>query len=83
MVRNNWTREEVEKIYNQPFLDLVYQAATVHRENFDPNEVQISTLLSIKTGGCPEDCSYCTGSALPHECEGAEVASLRGGNSSS
>jgi biotin synthase len=66
MVRNNWTREEVEKIYNQPFLDLVYQAATVHRENFDPNEVQISTLLSIKTGGCPEDCSYCSQAARYH-----------------
>ncbi len=66
MIRNNWTREEVEKIYNQPFLDLVYQAATVHREHHDPREVQVSTLLSIKTGGCPEDCAYCSQAARYH-----------------
>ncbi|MEY4988054.1 MAG: Biotin synthase [Bacteroidota bacterium] len=65
-IRNNWTREEVEQIFNQPFLDLVYQAATVHRAYHDPNEVQISTLLSIKTGGCPEDCSYCSQAARYH-----------------
>jgi biotin synthase len=66
MIRNNWTREEVEQIFNQPFLDLVYQAASVHRQYHDPNEVQISTLLSIKTGGCPEDCSYCPQSMKYH-----------------
>lgn len=66
MIRTNWTRAEVEAIFNQPFLDLVYQAATVHRQYHDPNEVQISTLLSIKTGGCPEDCSYCSQAARYH-----------------
>ena len=66
MIRTNWTRKEVEEIFNQPFLDLVYQAATVHRQFHDPNEVQISTLLSIKTGGCPEDCSYCSQAARYH-----------------
>jgi biotin synthase len=66
MIKHDWTREEVEKIYNQPFLDLVYQAATVHRQFHDPNEVQVSTLLSIKTGGCPEDCSYCSQAARYH-----------------
>ncbi len=63
MIKNNWTREEIEAIYNLPFLDLVYRAATVHRLHHDPQEVQISTLLSIKTGGCPEDCSYCSQAA--------------------
>ena len=58
-VRNNWTREEIEAIYHQPILDLIYQAATVHRELHQANEVQVCTLLSIKTGGCPEDCAYC------------------------
>jgi biotin synthase len=62
-VRTDWTREEAEKIYNQPFMDLLYQAHTVHRENFDPNQVQKSKLLSIKTGGCAEDCAYCSQSA--------------------
>ena len=58
-IRNNWTIEEIRDIYNTPFLDLVYQAATVHRAHHDPNEVQVCTLLSVKTGGCPEDCAYC------------------------
>jgi len=58
-VRNNWTREEIEAIYHQPILDLIYQAASVHRQNHEANEVQVCTLLSIKTGGCPEDCAYC------------------------
>jgi biotin synthase len=57
--RNNWTLSEVSEIYNQPSLDLIYQAATVHRQFHSPSEVQVCTLLSIKTGGCPEDCSYC------------------------
>lgn len=57
--RNNWTKSEVEAIYNMPILDLIYKAATVHRELHDANEVQVCTLLSIKTGGCPEDCAYC------------------------
>ncbi|QKJ29822.1 biotin synthase BioB [Mucilaginibacter mali] len=58
-VRNNWTKEEIAEIYNTPLLDLIYQAATIHRENKDYAEVQISSLISIKTGGCPEDCAYC------------------------
>src|ERR1700712_1511060 len=66
MIRNNWTRTEIEEIYNLPFLELVYRAATVHRQYHDPQEVQISTLLSIKTGGCPEDCSYCSQAARYH-----------------
>src|SRR5882724_10953972 len=57
--RHNWTREQVRALFALPFPDLVFRAAQVHRENFDSCEVQISTLLSIKTGGCPEDCAYC------------------------
>lgn len=57
--RSNWSKKEVAEIYHLPLLDLVFKAAAVHREFHDPNEVQISTLLSIKTGGCIEDCSYC------------------------
>ncbi len=62
-IRNDWTREQAEAIYNQPFMDLLFQAQTVHRQNFDPNQVQKSKLLSIKTGGCAEDCAYCSQSA--------------------
>lgn len=58
-VRSDWTREEIAAIYQQPFTELLFQAASVHRENFDPLEVQKCTLLSIKTGGCNEDCKYC------------------------
>ena len=57
--RHDWTREQVRALFALPFPELMFRAATVHRENFDPTEVQISTLLSIKTGGCPEDCAYC------------------------
>ena len=57
--RNDWTVAEVTALYEMPFNDLLFQAQGVHREFFDPHEVQISTLLSIKTGACPEDCSYC------------------------
>jgi len=63
LVRNDWTREEVRALFDLPFADLMFHAQRVHRENFDPREVQISTLLSIKTGGCPEDCAYCPQSA--------------------
>lgn len=62
-VRNDWTREEIQAIYEQPFLDLVFEAQRVHRQNFDANTIQVSTLLSIKTGKCPEDCKYCSQSA--------------------
>ncbi|KAI9920186.1 hypothetical protein PsorP6_015784 [Peronosclerospora sorghi] len=62
-VRNDWTKEEVQAIYDQPLIELVYKAATVHRMHFDPTEVQQCTLLSIKTGGCTEDCKYCSQSS--------------------
>lgn len=65
-VRNNWTKEEIQAIYDLPLMELVYRAASVHREYHNPNEVQVSTLLSIKTGGCPEDCSYCGQAARYH-----------------
>jgi biotin synthase len=59
ILKHDWTREEIAAIYHKPFLDLVFEAASIHRENKDYNEVQISSLISIKTGGCAEDCSYC------------------------
>jgi biotin synthase len=62
-LRHDWTRAEVAALFALPFPELVFRAAQAHRENFDPAEVQISTLLSIKTGGCPEDCAYCPQSA--------------------
>jgi biotin synthase len=58
-VRHDWTRGEVRALFEQPFPELLFRAQSVHRDHFDPCEVQISTLLSIKTGGCPEDCAYC------------------------
>ncbi|QRN41414.1 MAG: biotin synthase BioB [Neisseriaceae bacterium] len=58
-----WTKCQVKDLYTLPFMDLVYKAASVHRDNFDPNEIQVSSLLSIKTGGCPENCAYCSQSA--------------------
>jgi biotin synthase len=57
--RTDWTREEIAALFALPFPELMFRAMTVHRRNFDATEVQISTLLSIKTGGCPEDCAYC------------------------
>ena len=62
-IRHDWTREELAALFELPLLDLIHRAATVHREHFDPREVQVSTLLSIKTGACPEDCAYCPQSA--------------------
>ena len=59
VVRHDWTKKEVQALFDLPFNDLLFQAQTIHRQNFDPNEVQVSTLLSIKTGACPEDCKYC------------------------
>jgi len=58
-VRHDWSRDEVRSLFELPFNELLYRAQTVHRRHFDPGAVQISTLLSIKTGGCPEDCGYC------------------------
>jgi biotin synthase len=62
-VRHNWTIKEVEALFALPFNDLMFEAQTIHRQHFNPNEVQVSTLLSIKTGACPEDCKYCSQSA--------------------
>jgi biotin synthase len=62
-LRQDWTRDEAVAIHDQPFMDLLFAAHAVHRAHFDPNTVQMSRLLSIKTGGCPEDCSYCGQSA--------------------
>ncbi len=61
--RTDWTREEISALFDLPFMDLLYEAQTVHRAHHPRNEVQLSTLLSIKTGGCPEDCGYCNQSA--------------------
>ena len=63
LVRHDWTRAEVRALFALPFPELIFRAQSVHRRHFDPAEVQISTLLSIKTGGCPEDCAYCPQSA--------------------
>tara|TARA_Y100000389_G_scaffold202850_1_gene249457 strand:+ start:4684 stop:5628 length:945 start_codon:yes stop_codon:yes gene_type:complete len=57
---NKWTLDDIKKLYQLPFNDLIYKAHTVHREHHDPNKIQVSTLMSIKTGGCPEDCKYCS-----------------------
>lgn len=65
-IRHDWRKEEILNIYNKPFLDLVFEAASIHRENKDYNEVQVSSLISIKTGGCAEDCSYCPQAARYH-----------------
>ena len=58
-IRHDWTRREVEALFALPFNDLLFRAQSIHRRYFDPNQVQVSTLLSIKTGACPEDCAYC------------------------
>ncbi len=62
-LRHDWSHEEVAELYQAPLMDLLFQAQTVHRQFFDPNEVQVSTLLNIKTGGCAEDCKYCSQSS--------------------
>ena len=75
--KHHWTREEILTIYNQPLMELLYQAATVHRKHHDPNTVQVATLLSIKTGGCPEDCGYCPQAARYHTgLEGNDLMSV-------
>ena len=58
-LRHDWRRSEVAELFAMPFNDLLFKAQSIHRVNFDPNEIQVSTLLSIKTGACPEDCKYC------------------------
>ncbi len=65
-IRNNWTIEEINDIYNKPLLELIYSAATIHRDHQDTGEVQVCTLLSVKTGGCSEDCAYCPQAARYH-----------------
>jgi biotin synthase len=65
-IRHNWTKEQILEIYNKPMMELLYEAATIHRLYHDPNVVQVSTLLSIKTGGCSEDCGYCPQAARYH-----------------
>jgi biotin synthase len=62
-VRTDWDRAEAEALYALPFSDLIFRAQSIHRDNFDPNHVETASLLSIKTGGCPEDCGYCAQSA--------------------
>lgn len=73
-IRNDWTIEEVKEIYHSPLMELMYRAATVHREYNSTGEVQVCTLLSIKTGGCPEDCAYCPQAARYHT--GVDVQAL-------
>lgn len=73
-IKHDWTLPEIEAIYNKPLLELVYEAATIHRHYHPKNEVQVCTLLSVKTGGCPEDCSYCGQAARYHT--GITVKSL-------
>jgi biotin synthase len=73
-LRRSWTREEALALYEAPFNDLLFQAQTVHRQHFDPNKVQLSRLLSIKTGGCPEDCGYCSQST--HHDSGLKASKL-------
>ena len=63
MQRHDWSVEEIGDLFGLPFNDLLFQAQTIHRRHFDANQVQVSTLLSIKTGACPEDCGYCSQSA--------------------
>ena len=75
-VRHDWSREEILALFGLPFTELLFRAATVHRQHFDPSEVQVSTLLSVKTGGCPEDCSYCPQAARYHT--GVDATKLMG-----
>jgi biotin synthase len=76
--RHDWTKEEIIALYNKPLMDLLYEAASVHRVHHDPNVVQVSTLLSIKTGGCPEDCGYCPQAARYHtDIEGNDLMSVQ------
>jgi biotin synthase len=76
-IKHNWTKQEILEIYNKPLMELLYEAATIHRKYHEPNKVQVSTLLSIKTGGCPEDCGYCPQAARYHtNIEGNDLMSL-------
>lgn len=76
-IRHDWTKEQILEIYNMPLMELLYKAASVHRLHHDPNTVQVSTLLSVKTGGCPEDCGYCPQAARYHtDIEGNDLMSV-------
>ncbi len=78
VIRHDWTTEEIMEIYDTPLMELLYKAATIHREHHDPNTVQVSTLLSIKTGGCPEDCGYCPQAARYHtDVDGNDLMSVQ------
>ena len=77
-IKHNWTKKDILDIYNKPLMDLLFEAAVIHREHHDPNTVQVSTLLSIKTGGCPEDCGYCPQAARYHtDIEGNDLMSVQ------
>ena len=77
ITKHDYTKQEILDIYNKPLMELLYDAATIHRENHDPNTVQVSTLLSIKTGGCPEDCGYCPQAARYHtDIEGNDLMTV-------
>ena len=71
IIRHDWTADEVQDLFDLPFNDLIFEAQTIHRKFFNPNEVQMCQLLSIKTGGCPEDCGYCSQSAFAESDLGA------------
>src|SRR5579883_1209645 len=73
-IRHDWTRDEIRALFALPFPELMFRAQTVHRRHFDPTEIQFSTLLSIKTGGCPEDCGYCSQSS--HHDTGLKASKL-------
>ncbi len=73
-IRHDWTHAQADALFALPFNDLLFRAQTVHRAHFDANRVEIATLLSIKTGGCPEDCAYCPQSA--RYATGVEAAPL-------
>ncbi len=72
--RHDWTRAEAQTLYELPFMELLFRAQSLHRQNFDPNKIQMSRLLSIKTGGCAEDCGYCSQSA--HHASGLKATKL-------
>lgn len=75
-IRHDWSKEEIDQIYHKPLLELIYEAATIHRKYHSPREVQLCTLLSIKTGGCPENCAYCPQSS--HYATGVKTERLVG-----
>src|SRR2546425_11027062 len=74
MIRHDWTLAEVRAIHDLPLLELLHRAQSLHREHFGDNKVQLCSLLSVKTGGCPEDCAYCPQAARYHT--GSQAAPL-------